>query len=116
MKLHRSTSLPGTDRAFALPAPASSLLSTLARTWGWISRQRGLHLLQPRARRLQVHETVQLGEKRFVSILRVDGEQFLIGGSPTGISLLAALNPDQPGSFASVLETVETEQGRQACA
>ena len=91
---------------------AVHLLKSLRRAWGWLSRQRGHPLLQPRSRRLQVHETVQLGEKRFVSILRVDGEQFLIGGSPGGISLLAELKPDRPASFEAVLDS----EHRQVCA
>ena len=114
------------------------LLTALNQSWAWLRQQRTLQRLHPRSRRLQVHETVQLGEKRFVSILRVDGEQFLIGGSPTGISLLAALEPDhptvlraepggirgpaQPSSFASVFDTATRHSAsrgtaeRQACA
>jgi hypothetical protein len=42
---------------------------------------------------LKIAETVSLGEKRFVSILEVDGEQFLVGGSPANIVLLARLEP-----------------------
>ena len=111
-------SLPTTPLSEPSPAglqpklPAADLLEGLQRAWGWLSRQRGHPLLQPRMRRLQVHETVQLGEKRFVSILRVDGEQFLIGGSPGGISLLAELKPDRPASFEAVLEA----ERRQVCA
>ncbi len=91
---------------------AVQMLQSLKATWSWLARQKGLQLLQPRTRRLQVHETVQLGDKRFVSILRVDGEQFLIGGSPSGVSLLAELKPDTPATFSAVLET----ESRQACA
>lgn len=106
----------GPQRAFAPVPSRRQLLSSLNGAWKWLSRYRGLHLLPSRSRRLEVFETVQLGEKRFVSILRVDGEQFLIAGSPTGISLLAALAPDQPASFASVLQAAATEPNRQACA
>lgn len=57
-------------------------------------------LLAGRAsRRLSVSETVSLGEKRFVSILCVDGEQFLVGGSSSNVVLLAKLDKsDAAGS------------------
>ena len=66
---------------------------------------KGMRRLQGRGRRLQIAETVQLGEKRFVAILRVDGEQFLIGGSATGVSLLASL-PGAPISSAEPVQVV----------
>ena len=44
-----------------------------------------------RGRRLRVTDTVSLGEKRFVSIVEVDGARFLIGGAVGSVSLLAAL-------------------------
>ena len=46
-----------------------------------------------RPRRLQLCATVALGEKRFVSIIECDGQQFLIGGGAGTVSLLAQL-PD----------------------
>ena len=47
-------------------------------------------------RRLSVSETVALGEKRFVALLKIDGQEFLIGGGSAGVSLLAMLegSPD----------------------
>lgn len=105
----RAASLAGSNFE-VLPLRSLHWLTQLRRMWQWL-RQRPA--LQPRARRLQVQETVQLGEKRFVSILRVDGEQFLIGGSASGVVLLAAMRPDaEPRSFAAVLAGEE----RQACA
>jgi hypothetical protein len=57
------------------------------------------------SRRLKVLETVSLGEKRFVSILHIDGEEFLLGGSASSVVVLAKL--DRPVSatepFGSVL-------------
>lgn len=85
-------------------------VAQLRRLGAWLRQQ---PVLQPKLRRLQVQETVQLGEKRFVSILRVDGEQFLIGGSAAGVVLLAAMQPDpQQQTFATVLAGKE----EQACA
>ena len=48
-------------------------------------------------RRLQLCATVALGEKRFVSIIECDGQQFLIGGGAANVSLLAQL-PDTKDS------------------
>ena len=57
------------------------------------TRTHGKRLVVTRAsRRLNVIETVSLGEKRFVTILCVDGEQFLLGGSSSNVVLLAKLD------------------------
>ena len=42
--------------------------------------------------RLNVEETLALGDRRFVSILRADDETFLIALGPQGATLLARLN------------------------
>ena len=42
-------------------------------------------------KRLHVAETISLGEKRFVAIVKVEGQEFLIGGGVSGMSLLAEL-------------------------
>ncbi|HZQ43550.1 MAG TPA: flagellar biosynthetic protein FliO [Acidobacteriaceae bacterium] len=70
------------------------------------SRSRAL-LARRASRRLAVTETVSLGEKRFVSILCVDGEQFLVGGSSSNVVLLAKLekSPDVRSSATTVSET-----------
>ena len=53
------------------------------------------------SRRLRVSETVSLGEKRFVSILQVDGTQFLIGTAAGQVSVLAVLEePQRPQLMA----------------
>lgn len=89
--------------------------AVLLRTWKWLTRQSQRVLTRGVSRRLKVAETVSLGEKRFVSILQVDGEQFLVGGSPSNIVLLAKLEskPEAPGerSFDSVFSRVESGVG-----
>ena len=85
----------------------------LRRAWSWISERRAL---QARSRRrLTVTETVSLGEKRFLSIVTIDDTQFLIGGSPSQVALLAQLDPkDQPAAtFAGVLEQ-QLQRGEQS--
>jgi len=57
----------------------------------WLERKRSLQLS---SRRLRVAETISLGEKRTISIITVDGAQYLIGSSSGGVQLLTRL--DQP--------------------
>lgn len=89
--------------------------AVLLQTWKWLTRQSQRVLTRGVSRRLKVAETVSLGEKRFVSILQVDGEQFLVGGSPSSIVLLAKLESklEAPGerSFDSVFSRVESGVG-----
>jgi flagellar biogenesis protein FliO len=70
-------------------------------------------------KRLRVADTVSLGEKRFVAILRVDGEQFLLGGSSSNVVLLARLesSSEVEGSRSSDSfdATLDRMLGRDAC-
>ncbi len=61
----------------------------LSRGVAWI-RARGN--VRSSTRRLQVVESVSLGEKRFVAVVRVDGLQFLVGGSSASVALLSQLS------------------------
>jgi len=60
-------------------------------------------------KKLRVVETVSLGEKRFVTILQVEGRKLLIGGSSSNVALLASLDDaaSPVGSFKSKLESME---------
>ena len=62
-----------------------------------------------REKKLQVVETVSLGEKRFVTILQVEGRKLLIGGSSSRVSLLASL--DDAASATESLEFQQDEMG-----
>jgi hypothetical protein len=57
---------------------------------------------QQSRRNLRVCETISLGEKRFVAVVQVDAERFLIGGSASGVSLLTRLQETK--TFAAALE------------
>ena len=46
-------------------------------------------------RQLRVLETVALGEKRLVAVIQADGRRFLVGGGPSGVSLLTPLDKVQ---------------------
>lgn len=89
-----SKSAPG------FPSILRPLALHAAAAWKWLERKRTQQLS---ARRLRIAETIQLGEKRFVSILQVDGSQFLIGGAAGSVSLLAVLNQDQCAAVKDVL-------------
>ena len=54
-----------------------------------------------------MEETLALGDRRFVSILRADDEKFLIAMGPQGVTLLARLAGPEAGGdadFAQVLD------------
>jgi hypothetical protein len=84
----------GPTQAIFAPRPEVSEVrpaspSALARAWSWLHKKYTLTA----TKRLRVTETVSLGEKRFVSIVCVEGREFLIGGGSAGMSLLAQLTP-----------------------
>jgi len=59
--------------------------SALVRAWVWLNKKYPL----AQAKRMRVAETIPLGEKRFVTLLTIDGREFLIGASTSGVSLLS---------------------------
>ena len=60
----------------------------------WALRKWGIKRLPGSGgNRMKVEETLALGERRFVSILKVDEERFLIASYPQGICFLARLEP-----------------------
>ncbi len=72
----------------------------LARIYGqfvqWV-RQFARPIFKRRGHRrtLALLETQQLGDKRFVAIVRVGKQKFLIGGGATSVSLLAEITPQR---------------------
>lgn len=70
-------------------------------TWAWKFARRQLVSRQSR-KRLRVCESVSLGEKRFIAVIEVDGEQFLVGGASSSVATLARLEPSQ--EFSEVLK------------
>jgi hypothetical protein len=73
-------------RARKQPGP-----SPLLRAWSWLQTK----YVQTATKRMRVAETVSLGEKRFVSIVSIEGREFLIGSGASGVTLLAQLSPAQ---------------------
>jgi hypothetical protein len=63
------------------------VLSQLARALSWVHGKYAASA----TKRLRLSEVVSLGDKRFVALVNVEGREFLIGGAPSGLSLLAQL-------------------------
>jgi hypothetical protein len=76
---------PAVTTRFTAPPPP--VPNALTRAWSWINRK------YPSAstKQLRVAETVSLGEKRFVALVQIGDQKFLIGGGPAGVSLLTQL-------------------------
>lgn len=64
----------------------------LAQAWNWLQARQKARLA---ARSLQVEENVSLGQKRFVAVVKVGDQRFLLGGGGNDVSLLACLTPAQ---------------------
>lgn len=59
--------------------------------------------------KLRVEETLALGDRRFVSILDVEGERFLIALTPQAISLLSRLDPGDRGEAGTFDEALHRQ-------
>lgn len=88
---------------------ARGFLYLLQQNWLWVKR----HIKVRRVKkRLRVCETVSLGDKRFVAVIQVDGEEFLVGGASNSVSTLARL--EHPQDFSTVLRQRWAEEPAQA--
>jgi flagellar biogenesis protein FliO len=76
------------------------LAAMMTQAWSWA--QQKLRSQQGK-KRLRVCESVSLGEKRFVAVIQVDGEQFLVGGSSSSVATLAHL--ERSREFSDVFQT-----------
>ena len=75
---------------------APSRLATLyARCLQSIQQIRRRLLKRRGQRKLDLVEIQQLGEKRFIAIVRVDKQRFLIAGAAGSVSLLAEFTPQR---------------------
>jgi hypothetical protein len=82
----------------APPQPLANGL--LTRGWAWLKKNNKFAV----TKQLRVAETVSLGDKRFVSVIQVDGQKFLIGGGSSGITLLTQLGAAETAGNA--LQTI----------
>jgi hypothetical protein len=74
----------------ALALQWTRLLHALTQTWNWTQQKLKSNQLK---KRLRICESVSLGDKRFIAVIQVDGEQFLVGGSSSSVATLAHLEP-----------------------
>jgi flagellar biogenesis protein FliO len=58
--------------------------------------------------RLKLEETLALGDRRFVSILRADEERYLLAMGPQGVTLISRLREPEPSFEAALQQQVET--------
>jgi flagellar biogenesis protein FliO len=86
------------------PQPAASGL--LSRAWSWLQKNNKFSV----AKQLRVAETISLGEKRFVALVDIDGQKFLIGGGASGVSLLTQLGAND--SAADALPAIAAAAGQ----
>ena len=105
--------------AVKMPALPKALLahnaSLLARAWGWLQKQNAFSA----KKQLRVCETVSLGEKRFVAVVQIEGQRFLIGGGVSGVSMLAELETEAEEEINAALEeqaTAENDGGKPSLA
>ena len=89
---------PSSPAAEVVPFPGKRSL-VIRGIWQRLASLLSRHSLQ---KRMRVCESVSLGEKRFLAIVRVDSESLLLGGAPGNVSLLARLS--EPQAFSSVLK------------
>jgi flagellar biogenesis protein FliO len=90
------------DNAHSLSGAGDWIQALLIKTWSalqWIT-----HRVKVRQahKSLRVCENISLGEKRFVAVVQVDDERFLIGGSAGSVSLLSRLQ--EANTFAVALD------------
>lgn len=79
---------------------------------GWWSRALGFLSsirFAPKTRRLQIQESLSLGEKRFLAVVEFEGQRFLVGGGRQSVTLLTKLDP---GADFSTLVTEWCERQR----
>jgi flagellar biogenesis protein FliO len=71
---------------------------------------RAQQIARSKSKRLQVAETVSLGEKRLVAVIKVDGREFLIGGGATNVALLAQLGVKKQLNAKASFDEILTEK------
>lgn len=90
----------------------SSVKMTLSRIGQSFLSGAGVISQHGKERRLRVKETVSLGDKRFVSLIEVDGRSLLIGGGAGSVSLLSALPPSE-STFEKQFDDVSRDSGAE---
>lgn len=66
----------------------------------WIKKGFNAIHVKRSEKRMQLLETLTLGEKRFVAVIQVDQQKFMIGGAANSVTLLTPLQSPVPGPMA----------------
>jgi flagellar biogenesis protein FliO len=90
------------DESRSIPRRGAPGQILLAGIWSAFLRMLRRVTVKQARKNLKVCENVSLGEKRFVAVIQIDDERFLIGGSSSSVSLLTRLQEGK--SFAANLE------------
>lgn len=103
---------PANDMGNTLPLPDAPAASSkrwrrAIALWDWLQQR----AKQQARKQLRICETVSLGDKRFLALVQVEGERFLIGGSAHTVSLLAQLG--SPTNSTAVLPSPQLQPERQ---
>ncbi len=80
-----------------------------SRWWEWMGGALAAIRVRKAPRRLQLCETLALGEKRFVAVIQFENQQFLVGGGPASVNLLARLG-ETPDFSALLTEWCERQR------
>ena len=94
------------EKPLRVPSNVSGLIS---KAWYWMRNQQ---MARSNSKRLRVTDTISLGEKRFAAVIQFDGQQYLVGGGGTNMSLLAQLNG--VASFEDLLKGTLTAPNAKA--
>ena len=98
----------------SVPIPESRLTKALRRilTDCWTGAMKVLAAQRPAKKILSVCESVSLGDKRFVAVVQVGHERFLIGGATNSIAMLTRLAEPEPDFSKAMKECSEMAQER----
>jgi flagellar biogenesis protein FliO len=102
-----STAVVNPDVATArqkMPPMARALCDVLSKIF---STTQKVFTAKRAPKQLRVCESVSLGDKRFVAVIQVDQERFLIGGAANSIAMLTRLQ--ETVSFASTMKGLTDE-------
>jgi len=82
----------------APPMPLKQTLAELAQR-AWQTLCRAAKSQAAKKKHLRVCENVSLGDKRFVALVQVDEQRFLIGGGVNSVAMLARLSETAASSL-----------------
>jgi flagellar biogenesis protein FliO len=85
------------------PAGARLVIDILTRCFASLQK---IFTVKRAQKQLRVCESVSLGDKRFVAVIQVDQERFLIGGAANSVAMLTRLSetPSFPRTLKGISE------------